>query len=31
VEVGEFDFAMNAFDQVIRIDGENADILGVKC
>lgn len=30
VGVGEFDFAMTAFDQVIRIKGESADILGVK-
>ena len=30
VGVGQFDFAMTAFDQVIRIEGEHADILGVK-
>ena len=30
VGVGQFDFAMTAFDQVIRIEGEHADIIGVK-
>lgn len=30
VGIGEFDDALNAFDQVIAIDGEHADLFGAK-
>lgn len=30
VGIGEFDDALNAFDQVIEIDGEQADLFGAK-
>ncbi len=30
VGLGDFDSALNAFDQVIRIDGEHADLFGAK-
>ena len=30
IGLGEFDEAINAFDQVIRIEGEHADLIGAK-